>query len=184
MQLKCEFKPAALQNNGYWSQRGPEKIHYSIRNISKEIVSYKTKKGPNLSVEGLRRGSGKACQRLGVQRVICSATDLPLWIAAEPPTEPGAVKGGRWEAIENVEKATKRWEKYCGVPKIKQQHRIKQNVPVNFHLFMSEKYTTETISYSFVWSRGKTLGPKSTCVIVFPLNFYVLFMEANFPFQE
>lgn len=55
----------------------------NTRNVSKgtgvaETVSYKTQKGPNLSVQGLRRGSGKACRCLGVQRVICSSADLPL----------------------------------------------------------------------------------------------------------
>lgn len=101
----------------------------NTRNISKEkLFPNKTQKGPNLSVE-------EACWCLWVQCVICSTADLPLWSVAEPPTDPGR---WRWEARENVEKATK-VRNNCEVQKIQQQQRNKQNMPVNFHLVMSKQ---------------------------------------------
>lgn len=67
MQFKCTFKPEAHRNNRncsemYWSKK---KTLVTSAAAAALTVSYKTQKGPNLSVEGLRRGSGKSLLVLG-----------------------------------------------------------------------------------------------------------------------
>lgn len=90
--IRSRAQRAPKQNKNPWNS--------SKETREAETLSNKRQKGPNLSVEGLRRGSGRACRCFGVQRVICSTADLPLWSDAEH-----RLSRWRWEARGNAEKA-------------------------------------------------------------------------------